>query len=48
MEFISVFRQKKRRNQIVTQLKKESITFQFFCNFRDTSLRSLKQKWSFS
>ena len=40
MEFISLFRQKKPTNQIVTKLKKESITFQFFCNFRDTSLNS--------
>ena len=48
MEFISVFRQKKPRNHVVTELKKESITFQFFCNFRDTLLSSLKQKWSFS
>ena len=40
MEFTSVFRQKKHRNQIVTKLKKELITFQFFCNFRNTLLSS--------
>ena len=48
VEFISVFKQKKPRSQIDTKLKKELITFQFFCNFRDTLLSSLKQKWSFS
>ena len=40
VEFTGVFRQKKPRSQIVPKLKKKLITFQFFCNFRDTLLSS--------